>query len=111
MYIFSLKTESLSMRLFLCQWIADNLVGRGGYSEVYRGNLSNGQAIAVKMLAKDNNNADKEKQFLMELGVILHVSHPNTAKLVGCCIENGLYLIFNFTENGTLASALHGMKY
>ncbi|KAL6194418.1 hypothetical protein ACLB2K_035502 [Fragaria x ananassa] len=86
----------------------ENLVGRGGYSEVYRGNLSNGQAIAVKMLAKDNNNANKEKEFLMELGVILHVSHPNTAKLVGCCIENGLYLIFNFTENGTLASALHG---
>ncbi|XP_061994164.1 probable receptor-like serine/threonine-protein kinase At5g57670 [Rosa rugosa] len=86
----------------------DNLVGRGGYSEVYRGNLSDGQTIAVKMLAKDNNNANKEKEFLMELGVILHVSHPNTAKLVGCCIENGLYLIFNFTENGTLASALHG---
>ncbi|KAK9931899.1 hypothetical protein M0R45_019153 [Rubus argutus] len=87
----------------------DNLVGRGGYSEVYRGDLSDGQTIAVKMLAKDNNNAtNKEKEFLMELGVILHVSHPNTAKLVGCCIENGLYLIFNFTENGTLASALHG---
>ncbi|XP_050371823.1 probable receptor-like serine/threonine-protein kinase At5g57670 [Argentina anserina] len=86
----------------------DNLVGRGGYSEVYRGNLSDGRTIAVKMLAKDNNNANKEKEFLMELGVILHVSHPNTAKLVGCCIENGLYLIFNFTENGTLDSALHG---
>lgn len=86
------------------------MVGRGGYSEVYRGDLSDGQTIAVKMLAKDNNNANKEKEFLMELGVILHVSHPNTAKLVGCCIENGLYLIFNFTENGTLASALHGKK-
>ncbi|XP_062078588.1 probable receptor-like serine/threonine-protein kinase At5g57670 isoform X2 [Humulus lupulus] len=86
----------------------DNIVGRGGYSEVYRGDLSNGQTIAVKRLAKDNKDAKKEKEFLMELGIIGHVCHPNTASLVGCCIENGLYLIFNFSQNGTLASALYG---
>ncbi|PON47520.1 Mitogen-activated protein kinase kinase kinase [Parasponia andersonii] len=86
----------------------DNLVGRGGYSEVYRGDLSAGQTIAVKTLAKDNKDANKEKEFLMELGIIGHVCHPNTASLVGCCIENGLYLIFNFSQNGNLASALHG---
>lgn len=88
--------------------VSDNMVGQGGYSEVYRGVLSDGQAIAIKRLAKDNRNANKEKEFLMELGVIGHVSHPNTAYLVGCCIENGLYLIFNFSENGNLSSALHG---
>ncbi|KAE8735463.1 putative receptor-like serine/threonine-protein kinase [Hibiscus syriacus] len=82
----------------------DNTVGRGGYSEVYRGDLSDGRAIAVKMLAKDN----KEKEFLTELGIIGHVCHLNTAKLVGCCVENGLYLIFNLSEKGTLATALHG---
>ncbi|KAK8602003.1 hypothetical protein V6N13_058331 [Hibiscus sabdariffa] len=86
----------------------DNIVGRGGYSEVYRGDLSDGRAIAVKMLAKDNKDANKEEEFLTELGIIGHVFHPNTAKLVGCCVENGLYLIFNFSEKGTLASALHG---
>lgn len=86
------------------------MVGRGGYSEVYRGDLADGKTIAVKRLAKDNKDANKEKEFLMELGVIGHVSHPNTAKLVGCCIENGLYLIFNLSENGNLASALHGKK-
>lgn len=85
-------------------------MGRGGYSEVYRGDLSDGKTIAVKRLTKDNRDANKEKEFLMELGVIGHVSHLNTAKLVGCCIENGLYLIFNFSQNGNLASALHGKK-
>lgn len=88
--------------------VSDNIVGRGGYSEVYRGDLSDGQTIAVKRLAKDNKNANKEKEFLMELGIIGHVCHPNTATLAGCCIENGLYLIFNFSQNGNLASALHG---
>lgn len=91
--------------------VADNIVGRGGYSEVYRGDLPDGKTIAVKRLAKDNPNADKEKEFLMELGVIGHVNHPNTADLVGCCIENGLYLIFNFSQNGNLESALHGKKH
>ncbi|KAI9125660.1 hypothetical protein K1719_003078 [Acacia pycnantha] len=86
----------------------DNLVGRGGYSEVYRGDLCDGQTIAVKRLSKDNKDANKEKEFLMELGVIGHVCHPNTASLVGCCIENGLYLIFKYSQNGNLATALHG---
>lgn len=87
---------------------ADYMVGQGGFSEVYRGDLSNGHVIAVKRLAKDNNDENKERVFLMELGVIGHVSHPNTASLVGYCIENGLYLVFSFSENGNLASALHG---
>ncbi|XVF70091.1 hypothetical protein PTKIN_Ptkin11bG0134300 [Pterospermum kingtungense] len=86
----------------------DNIVGRGGYSEVYRGDLCDGRTIAVKRLSRDNKDENKEKEFLTELGIIGHVCHPNTANLVGCCIENGLYLIFNFSEKGTLASALHG---
>ncbi|GKV00512.1 hypothetical protein SLEP1_g13188 [Rubroshorea leprosula] len=86
----------------------DKIVGRGGYSEVYKGELPDGKTIAVKRLAKDNKDANKEKDFLTELGIIGHVCHPNTATLVGCCIENGLYLIFSFSQNGNLASALHG---
>lgn len=87
---------------------AEYIVGIGGYSEVYRGDLDDGTTIAVKRLAKDNTDQNKEKEFLMELGIIGHVDHPNTASLVGCCIEKGLYLIFNFYPNGTLSSALHG---
>ncbi|XP_022997396.1 probable receptor-like serine/threonine-protein kinase At5g57670 [Cucurbita maxima] len=86
----------------------ENMVGRGGYSEVYKGELSDGKMIAVKRLTKDNKDGNKEREFLMELGIIGHVFHPNTASLVGCCIENGLYLIFNFSQNGNLSSALHG---
>ncbi|KAK4337570.1 hypothetical protein RND71_042057 [Anisodus tanguticus] len=86
----------------------ENLVGQGGYSDVYRGDLEDGRTIAVKRLARDSNDMNKEKEFLMELGVISHVNHPNTASLVGYCIENGFYLIFKFYPNGTLSSALHG---
>ncbi|XP_076945781.1 putative receptor-like serine/threonine-protein kinase At5g57670 [Bidens hawaiensis] len=88
----------------------DNIVGIGGYSEVYKGNLESGQVIAVKNLAKDNKDQNKEKEFLMELGILGHINHPNTASLVGCCVENGLYIIFNYYPNGTLSSAIHGKR-
>ncbi|CAL5007215.1 unnamed protein product [Urochloa decumbens] len=86
----------------------DNLAGRGGYAEVYKGVLSDGQCVAVKRLAKGTPSEQKEKEFLAELGIQGHVCHPNTSYLLGCCVENGLYLIFEFCTNGTLASALHG---
>nr|GFA72816.1 probable receptor-like serine/threonine-protein kinase At5g57670 [Tanacetum cinerariifolium] len=77
---------------------------------VYKGNLENGQVIVIKKLAKDNKDQNKEKEFLMELGILGHINHPNTASLVGCCIKNGLYLVFNYYPNGTVSSALHGKK-
>ncbi|XP_039141459.1 probable receptor-like serine/threonine-protein kinase At5g57670 isoform X2 [Dioscorea cayenensis subsp. rotundata] len=87
----------------------DNIVGKGGFAEVYKGTLNNGKNVAIKRLAKGNNAGEhKEKMFLIELGILGHVFHPNTAYLVGCCIENGLYLIFDFYPNGSLSSALHG---
>lgn len=84
------------------------MIGKGGYSEVYKGYLLDGQVVAVKRLAKDNADEAKEKVFLNELGVIGHVNHPNTSHLIGCCVENGLHLVFNFSSKGSLASALHG---
>eukprot|EP01018_Ginkgo_biloba_P040115 Gb_24419 [translate_table: standard] len=89
-------------------WLADNLVGKGGYAEVYKGTLPDGQMVAVKRLANGNTDEQKDKEFLTELGTIGHVRHPNTASLVGCCIENGLHLIFHFSAHGSLASFLHG---
>ncbi|GJR19964.1 probable receptor-like serine/threonine-protein kinase [Tanacetum coccineum] len=91
-------------------FLSDNIVGIGGYSEVYKGNLENGQVIAIKKLAKDNKDQNKEKEFLMELGILGHINHPNTASLVGCCIEHGLCLVFNYYPNGTVSSALHAKK-
>ncbi|KAH9622891.1 hypothetical protein KSS87_001160 [Heliosperma pusillum] len=81
---------------------------RNSPSEVYKGDLSDGKSIAVKRLTKDNTNPNKEKEFLVELGIISQVSHANTATLIGYCIENGLYLIFPLSPNGNLFNALHG---
>ncbi|KAF8400291.1 hypothetical protein HHK36_013588 [Tetracentron sinense] len=88
-------------------FITDNLVGKGGYAEVYRGILKDGQAIAVKRLTKASTDEQKEKEFLTELGTIGHVHHPNVSSLLGCCIDNGLHLIFEFSTHGSVSSLLH----
>lgn len=95
---------------FLCFWmfVLENLVGKGGYAEVYRGILSNGEEIAVKRLTKISTDERKEKEFLTEIGTIGHVQHQNVVSLLGCCLDNGLYLIFHFSSRGSVASLLHG---
>ncbi|MQL68429.1 hypothetical protein Taro_000704 [Colocasia esculenta] len=85
----------------------DNLVGKGGYAEVYRGVLQDGQVIAVKRLSGASTDEQKEKDFLTELGTLGHVRHPNISGLLGCCIDRGLYLVFEFSSHGSVSSLLH----
>lgn len=85
---------------------SENMAGKGGYAEVYRGKLEHGEAIAVKRLTTSVEER-REKEFLTEIGTLGHVCHPNVSSLLGCCIDNGLYLIFQFSSNGSVASLLH----
>ncbi|KAM1500028.1 hypothetical protein PS1_023077 [Malus domestica] len=86
---------------------ATNVFSSGGYAEVYRGVLENGEEIVVKRLTKTVTDERKEKEFLNEIGTIGHVCHSNVLSLVGCCIDNGLYLIFHFSSKGSIASLIH----
>ncbi|GMN25163.1 hypothetical protein TIFTF001_000821 [Ficus carica] len=88
---------------------AANLVGRGGFAHVYKGRLKNGQQIAVKWLINGTLD-EKTLGFLSELGIIANVNHPNTAKLIGSCIEDGLHLVFQLYPLGSVGSLLHGSK-
>ncbi|CAM8926058.1 unnamed protein product [Rhodiola kirilowii] len=85
----------------------ENVIGQGGYAIVYKGCLPDGQLIAVKRLTKGTVE-EQSAGFLSELGVIAHVDHPNTAKLVGCGVEGGMYLVFELSPHGSLGSILHG---
>ncbi|KAK8612717.1 hypothetical protein V6N13_092828 [Hibiscus sabdariffa] len=66
--------------------IATKNFSKGGYAEVYRGSLQNGQLFAVKRLTKGTTD-DKIRDFLSELGVMAHANHPNVDKLIGYGIE------------------------
>ncbi|KAJ7973397.1 Kinase family protein [Quillaja saponaria] len=85
----------------------ENLIGRGGFAEVYKGHLKNGQLIAVKRLTKGTID-EMTSGFLSELGILAHVDHPNIAKLVGVGVEGGMHLVFQLSKLGSLGSVLHG---
>ncbi|KAF7806635.1 putative receptor-like serine/threonine-protein kinase [Senna tora] len=92
--------------IFFCV-LSENLVGKGGYAEVYKGTLKDGDEIAVKRLTRTSSDERKEKEFLTEIGTIGHVHHPNVLPLRGCCIDKGLYLVFQLSSKGSVASLLH----
>ncbi|KAK2407976.1 receptor cytosolic serine/threonine-protein kinase RBK1 [Trifolium repens] len=90
---------------------ADNMIGKGGHAEVYKGQLPDGTIVAVKRLVRDEKEVgDKAGDFLSELGIIAHINHPNSTRLIGFGIERGLYFVLQFASHGSLASLLFGSE-
>ncbi|KAF7804792.1 receptor-like cytosolic serine/threonine-protein kinase RBK2 [Senna tora] len=85
------------------------LIGKGGYAQVYEGRLPNGEVVAIKRLTRGTQD-EMIADFLTELGIMAHVNHPNTAKLVGYGVEGGMYLVLQLSQKGSLASLLYGSK-
>jgi len=96
------------MKGHACKTVAERLVGKGGHAEVYKGFLPDGTLVAVKRLKKDDKEDERTADFLTELGIIAHVDHPNTDKLIGFGVEGGLYLILQYAANGSVESHLQG---
>ncbi|KAJ4797858.1 Protein kinase superfamily protein [Rhynchospora pubera] len=62
----------------------DNIIGRGGYGNVYSGVLPDGSHVAVKRFK--NCSAAGEDTFVHEVEVIASVRHVNLVALRGYCI-------------------------
>jgi serine/threonine protein kinase len=86
----------------------DNLIGEGGYAEVYLGKLEDGNFVAIKRLTRGSQE-EMTADFLSELGIIVHVDHPNIARLIGYGVEGGMFLVLQLSPHGSLSSLLYGM--
>ncbi|KAF8013770.1 hypothetical protein BT93_I1587 [Corymbia citriodora subsp. variegata] len=69
-----------------------NKLGEGGFGPVYKGQLSNGQEIAVKRSSEYSQQGLNE--FKNEVTLIVKLQHRNLVKLLGCCIEKERMLIY-----------------
>ncbi|KAL8107844.1 G-type lectin S-receptor-like serine/threonine-protein kinase At4g27290 [Apium graveolens] len=76
-------------------------LGQGGFGPVYKGELSNGQEIAVKRLSRNSHQGLSE--FKNEALLIAKLQHRNLVRLLGCCIENEeKMLVYEFMPNLSL---------
>ncbi|KAI4368304.1 hypothetical protein MLD38_016878 [Melastoma candidum] len=87
----------------------ENLIGEGGCAQVYNGLLPDGQHVAIKRLKKGTPE-EMTADFLSELGIIVHVDHPNIAKLIGYGVEGGMFIVLHLSPHGSLATFLYGSK-
>ncbi|CAO2183206.1 unnamed protein product [Urochloa humidicola] len=75
-------------------------LGRGGFGAVYRGSLSDGRQVAVKML---NNTKGDGEEFMNEVASISRTSHVNVVMLLGFCLQGSKRaLIYEYMPNGSL---------
>ncbi|KAL9455306.1 hypothetical protein AB3S75_010674 [Citrus x aurantiifolia] len=86
-------------------------VGRGSFGIVYKGVIQTTRtsttAVAVKKL--DRVFQDGEREFKNEVFVIGQTHHKNLVRLLGFCDEGqNRLLVYEFLNNGTLASILFG---
>ncbi|KAG7647121.1 putative protein kinase RLK-Pelle-RLCK-VI family [Arabidopsis thaliana] len=87
---------------------ADNFIGKGGSSRVFRGYLPNGREVAVKILKRTECVL---KDFVAEIDIITTLHHKNVISLLGYCFENNnLLLVYNYLSRGSLEENLHGNK-
>ncbi|CAN4075720.1 unnamed protein product [Withania somnifera] len=107
---------SATCRLFIFQELllatlsfsSENLIGKGGSSQVFKGCLPDGKELAVKILKQSE---DAVREFALEIEIITALSHKNIISLFGFCFENNhLLLVYDFLSRGSLEENLHGNK-
>ncbi|RYR32801.1 hypothetical protein HN51_033047 [Arachis hypogaea] len=85
-----------------------NILGKGGFGNVYKGRLQDGSVVAVKRL-KDGNAIGGEIQFQTEVEMISLAVHRNLLKLYGFCVTaTERLLVYPYMCNGSVATRLKG---
>ncbi|KAL5574422.1 hypothetical protein UlMin_016121 [Ulmus minor] len=82
------------------------LIGSGSYGRVYKGILSDGTAIAVKILHSQTGNSTKS--FNRECQVLKRIRHRNLMRIItACSLPDFKALVLPYMSNGSLDSRLY----
>jgi len=85
------------------------ILGQGSFGPVYKASMATGEVVAVKVLASDSKQGEKE--FQTEVSLLGRLHHRNLVNLVGYCVDKGQHmLIYQFMSNGSLADLLYSQE-
>lgn len=83
------------------------ILGDGSFGPVYKATMPTGGVAAVKVLATNSNQGERE--FQTEVSLLGRLHHRNLVNLIGYCVDKGQHmLIYEFMSNGSLANLLYG---
>lgn len=84
-----------------------NILGRGGFGIVYKGELHDGTKIAVKRMESGAMGTKGMNEFQAEIAVLTKVRHRHLVALLGFCINgNERLLVYEYMPQGTLSQHL-----
>lgn len=85
----------------------DNILGRGGFGTVYKGELHDGTKIAVKRMESGVMSEKGLDEFKSEIAVLTKVRHRHLVALLGYCLDgNERLLVYEYMPQGTLSRFL-----
>ncbi|WCJ29998.1 calmodulin-binding receptor-like cytoplasmic kinase 3 [Euphorbia peplus] len=85
-------------------------IGEGGFGNVYRADLEDGQVVAIKRAKKEHYDSLRT-EFSSEVELLAKIDHRNLVKLLGYVDKgNERLIITEFVPNGTLREHLDGHR-
>ncbi|KAK7386396.1 hypothetical protein VNO78_26602 [Psophocarpus tetragonolobus] len=104
-----LKIPLIDLQLATKNFHASQIIGKGGFGNVYKGVLRNGEIAAVKRSQPGSGQGLPE--FQTEIMVLSKIRHRHLVSLIGYCDERfEMILVYEYMEKGTLRDHLYNTK-
>nr|XP_020155796.1 cysteine-rich receptor-like protein kinase 6 isoform X2 [Aegilops tauschii subsp. strangulata] len=101
----SLIIDLSTLRGATSNFAEENKLGEGGFGAVYKGDLPDGQEIAVKRLSRNSGQGIGELK--NELVLVAKLQHKNLVRLVGVCLqEHEKLLVYEYMPNRSIDTIL-----
>jgi len=85
-------------------------LGEGQFGAVFEAKCR-GLTVAVKVLHETEMSSEDIQDFKNEVGIMVHLRHPNIVLLMGACYETGHFMIVTELMKTDMGTIIHNPEY